>query len=48
MFVKALALLLGVYCWRADRPGLLQRINFMFAALIAWNLVALILGSVNR
>ncbi len=48
VLVKACALLLGVYCWRADRPGLLQRINVMFALLVAWNLVALILGSANR
>ncbi len=48
VLVKAVAMLLGVYCWRASRVGLLQRINVMFALLVAWNLVALILGSVNR
>jgi len=48
VFVKAAALLLGVYCWLAGRPSLLQRANFLFAALVAWNLIALILASVAR
>lgn len=46
MMVKIAALMLGVYCWRAEKTRLLGRVNIMFAALIAWNLVALILGSV--
>ena len=46
LLVKLLALLLGIYCWRADRLRLLGKVNILFAALIAWNLVALILGSV--
>jgi len=43
--VKLLALLLGIYCWRLRRERLLSYINVLFAALVAWNLVALILGS---
>ena len=43
--VKAAALILGLYCWGKGRTALLARINIMFAALIAWNLVALIVGS---
>ena len=43
--VKLLALLLGIYCWRLRRARLLGYINVLFAALIAWNLIALILGS---
>ena len=43
--VKLLAVLLGIYCWRLRRERLLGYINVLFAALIAWNLVALILGS---
>lgn len=43
--VKALAVLLGLYCWRIGRQGLLLRINVLFAILIAWNMVALIIGS---
>ena len=43
--VKLLALLLGIYCWRVKRERLLSYINMLFAALVAWNVIALILGS---
>ena len=43
--VKVIALALGVYCWKAGRERLLLRINVLFALLVAWNLVALILNS---
>ena len=46
--VKFLAILLGFYCWKAGKRQLLARINLMFALLIAWNLVALILSSVRH
>jgi Domain of unknown function (DUF5658) len=46
--VKFLAILLGVYCWRMGRQRLLSRINVMFAMVIAWNLVALIVGALTR
>ncbi len=45
--VKLLAILLGFYCWRAGKRQLLSRINVLFAALVAWNLVALIISSVQ-
>lgn len=45
--VKFLAVLLGLYCWRMGRGRLLSRINILFAVLIAWNLVALIIGTVS-
>ena|SRR5579862_1317858 len=45
--VKLLAIVLGFYCWYRGRRQLLLRINILFAILIAWNLVALILSSVN-
>ena len=45
--VKMLAVLLGVYCWRLGRQKLLLRINVLFAVLIAWNLVALIVGALQ-
>jgi hypothetical protein len=48
LFVKLLAVLLGVYCWRMGRAKLLGRINILFAALVAWNLVALILSAFPR
>ncbi|HUA18586.1 MAG TPA: DUF5658 family protein [Bryobacteraceae bacterium] len=45
--IKVLALMLGIYCWRLGRQQLLARINLLFALVIAWNLVALILGSLH-
>jgi hypothetical protein len=45
--IKLLALMLGIYCWRMGRQQLLSRINLLFALVIAWNLVALILGSLS-
>jgi hypothetical protein len=45
--VKLLAILLGLYCWRRGRRQLLLRINILFALLVAWNLVALILRSAH-
>jgi Domain of unknown function (DUF5658) len=47
LVVKLLAIVLGFYCWRRGRRQLLFRINILFALLVAWNLVALILRSVN-
>jgi hypothetical protein len=48
IIVKLLAIGLGVYCWRLGRHRLLSRINVWFAMLIAWNLVALIVGALTR
>lgn len=48
LVVKVLAVLLGIYCWRMGRSRLLVRINLMFAVLVAWNLVALILASLHQ
>ncbi len=45
--VKLLAVLLGVYCWRMRRERLLTYINVLFAAVVAWNVISLILGSVG-
>jgi hypothetical protein len=47
LVVKFLAILLGFYCWRVGKRQLLSRISLLFAVLVAWNLVALILGSVR-
>jgi hypothetical protein len=46
LLVKLLAVGLGLYCWRAGKLRLLGRMNVMFAVVVAWNLAALILGSV--
>lgn len=43
--VKLAALLLGFYCWKLRRQRLLTRINVLFALVVVWNLVALIVGS---
>ena len=45
--VKLLAVALGFYCWKGGRERVLIRINILFALLVAWNLAALILGSVR-
>jgi hypothetical protein len=47
LLVKALALGLGFYCWRCGRQRLLTRINVLFAIVVAWNLLALIAGSLG-
>lgn len=46
--VKAMAILLGVYCWRTNKQKLLVRINVLFALVVAWNLVAIIVGTAIR
>lgn len=43
--VKVLALLLAVYCVRRARLQLLARVNMLFAGLVAWNLLVLILNA---
>ena len=45
---KALAMGLAVYCWRSDRRRLLSRVNILYAALVAWNLVAFLISAANR
>jgi hypothetical protein len=47
LVVKLLAILLGYYCWRLGKRSLLGRINVLFAVLVAWNLVALIVQSLR-
>lgn len=44
--VKILAIGLGVYCWKMGKVRLLSRMNVLFALVVAWNLAALIAGSV--
>ena len=45
LMVKTAAIGLGVYCWWRGRNRLLNRINLLFAAVVAWNLAALIIQS---
>ena len=46
--VKLLALGLGFYCLRMNKESLLAKINMMFALVVAWNMVALIVGACQR
>lgn len=48
LIVKLVAIGLGLYCWMAGRKRLLNRMNLLFAFIVAWNLAALIVGSVQR
>lgn len=48
LFIKVLALGLGIYCWHFGKHRLLFRINLSFAALVAWNLVALIVQTARQ
>jgi len=43
--IKSLSGLLVWYCWRRQRRNLLNRINLFYAALVAWNLFALLVGT---
>jgi hypothetical protein len=44
LLIKAIALALGIYCCLQGRDKLLLRMNIFFAALVSWNLVALIVS----
>jgi hypothetical protein len=46
LLIKGAAFALAGYCCLRGRQRLLTRMNVFFAALISWNLVALIFGSV--
>jgi hypothetical protein len=45
---KLIALLIGAYCWRRGRQQLLVRVNVFYAALVAWNLVALLVSTAGN
>jgi len=45
VIVKGIALGLACYCWRKHRERLLVRVNFFYAGVVAWNLVAFLLGN---
>ena len=45
LYVKCLAVGLGWVCWRRNKRTLLTRVTLAYAALVAWNLVALVLAS---
>lgn len=47
VMVKVAAVCLGVFCWKQGRNQVLNRINLMFALVVAWNMTALIAGMVQ-
>ncbi len=47
LLVKVAAVGLGILCWRQGRNHILTRINVMFAVIVAWNLISLIVGSMQ-
>jgi hypothetical protein len=40
--LKLFAIAMAVYCWRTERTRLLSLANGFFAALVTWNLLALL------
>ena len=46
--VKLVALGLGYYCLKMNKEALLAKINIMFALVVAWNMVALIVIACQR
>jgi hypothetical protein len=44
MLAKAFAIALATYAWRSGRTGLLWKVNLLFAACVAWNLIATLVG----
>ncbi len=48
LLVKLAAVALGIFCWMQGRNHVLRRINILFAVIVAWNLAALIIGSVQN
>jgi len=47
VLVKIVALALAAYCWRLGRHSLLSRVNVLFALLISWNLLALLVRAAH-
>jgi|SRR5882724_5173339 len=48
LLVKVAAICLGLYCWHRGRDRVLMRMNWMFAFIVAWNLLSMILGALGR
>ena len=47
VLAKGLALGLGLLCWFRQRNALLNRINAVYAAVVIWNLVAIVFAVAN-
>jgi len=46
IMVKLVAVALGLYCWKVGKLRLLSNMNWMFAAVVAWNVTALVVSAV--
>jgi hypothetical protein len=46
--VKGAAMFMALYCWSSGRTRIMRRMNVFFAVVVAWNLIALIVGSAGR
>ena len=44
---KLVALGLAYHCWRGQRLRLLRRVNLFYAALVTWNLLALLVKTLD-
>jgi hypothetical protein len=44
ILAKIFAIALATFAWRSGRIGLLRKINVVFAACVAWNLIATLVG----
>ncbi len=47
LLIKLIAVMLGLACWRMGRARVLFRMNLLFALVVAWNIVAIIAGSLR-
>jgi len=47
LLIKLVAIALGIVCWRLGRGRLLFRMNLLFALVVTWNVVAIIVRSVG-
>lgn len=48
LIMKIAAICLGVYCWHRGRDRVLMKMNWMFAFIVAWNLLSMIAGALDR
>ncbi len=44
---KIVALGLALHCWRGGRLRLLGRVNLLYAGLVAWNVIALLVKTLD-
>ena len=42
---KIITVVIGVFCWRTGREGLLIRANLWFGAVVGWNIAMLLIAA---